>query len=54
MLKNENGKKAIGLYLQNNNFARAITLFVSFCTTKTWNSTRFMEMVDTTRISSFS
>ena len=27
---NENGKKSIGLDWQNNNFARAVTLFVHF------------------------
>ena len=29
---NENGKKAIGLYQQNNNFARASRFFVHFLT----------------------
>ena len=38
---NENGKKAIGLDKQNNNFARASRFFCTFlcrrCTTTTWN-----------------
>ena len=46
---NENGKKAIGLDKQNNNFARASRFFCTFlcrrCTTTTWNwlISRFVE-----------
>ena len=37
---NENGKKAIGLDEQNNNFARAtrFTFLCRHCTTTTWNA----------------
>ena len=38
---NDNGKKAIGLDWQNNNFARASrTLFCTFCTTTLFCTTR--------------
>ena len=42
---NENGKKAIGLDWQNNNFARTSRFFVHFCTTTTWKClfSRFVE-----------
>ena len=46
---NKDGKKAIGLDCQNNNFARASRFFCTFlcrrCTTSTWNCliSRFLE-----------
>ena len=49
---NENGKKAIGLDWQNNNFARASRFFCTFlsrcCTTTTWKCliSRFVEDVN--------
>ena len=56
---NENGKKAIGLDWQNNNFARASGFFCTFlcshCTTTTWKCqiSRFMEYVKTRQRLSF-
>ena len=50
---NENGKKAIGLDKQNNNFARASRFFCTFlcrhCTTTTWKCliSRFVENMNT-------
>ena len=59
-LSNENGKKAIGLDWQNNNFARASRSLVHFfcrrCTTTTWKCLilRFVEDVNTRQRLSFS
>ena len=47
---NENGKKTIGLYEQNNNFARASRFFVHFLAVVAslrLSRARFMELVNT-------